>query len=181
MAKAAALIKRFVKWAFRQAAICLALIAVFISAVMTYSYFARPAERDLPQIIEKLKTGSEAERIMLLHDLGRLGPNAADAVPVLIENLSHSSKAVAISAASVLARIGPPAAEAVPKLKETLRDRNRFLRINAAAAIWAITRDGTDVVPMLAKLAKAKDGRVQMHARFVLSEIDTPEARAALQ
>ena len=67
--------------------------------------------------------------------LGRIGPEAKEAVPALIIALNDQSEGVRSSAASALGRIRPEAKESVPALIIALNDQSEWVRHSAASAL----------------------------------------------
>lgn len=73
--------------------------------------------------------------------LGRLGPDAKDAVPLLIQAIEDKNEQVCAAAALALAQIGPDAGSAVDALRKSLSRVNGEARLNVGWALWRIRQD----------------------------------------
>lgn len=70
--------------------------------------------------------------------------------------------------------------EALPKMKQDLYSQNASERNEAALALARCGAKGKDVVPRLVSMLYDPNVGVQSSAAYALREIDTPEARRAL-
>ena len=71
--------------------------------------------------------------------LGRIGPDAKEAVPALIAALKDENwRCPLLVSALALGMIGPEAKEAVPALTAALEDKDERVRLASAQAIQAI-------------------------------------------
>jgi HEAT repeat protein len=73
--------------------------------------------------------------------LGRIGPEAREAVPVLIPALQDESEAVRRAAAEALGNLEAAASAAMPALRLALRDRDRGVRKEVVTAVEKIERN----------------------------------------
>ena len=78
-------------------------------------------------------------------------------------------------------KIGPEAKEAVPVLIDALKDENIYVRRRAALVLVKIGPEAKAAVPALIDALKDKDKDVRSNAAEALGEINTPEARKALE
>jgi HEAT repeat protein len=96
---------------------------------------------------------SEDDRACVLLALGRIGPNAQEAVPALLEVLGDANEQSAYRclAAEALGLIGPSAKSTVPALTRIVKDQENtdFLQAYAAEALGKIGPDAKDVLPIL--------------------------------
>jgi HEAT repeat protein len=80
-----------------------------------------PGDRSVSELIQGLKSEDVGVRRRAIFDVGRVGPEARDAVPALIEILlSEEEEYVRQAAAHSLGRIGPDARAAIPALTKAL-------------------------------------------------------------
>lgn len=97
--------------------------------------------------------------------LGRMGPEAREAVPWLIRQLQRKEVTFAKPSLVVaLGGIGPAAKEAVPALAEVLKDTSEFTRREAATALGCIGPEAKAALPALDGLASDADEGVRLIA-----------------
>jgi hypothetical protein len=111
--------------------------------------------------------------------LGRIGPDARDAVPALIELLGDEDLSVRELATVVLGRIGPDARDAVPALIKLLGDEDGEVRRQTAEALVHIGRGSRDLVAELIQFLRDEDRDIRQPAATVLGQIG-PVARGAV-
>jgi HEAT repeat protein len=94
---------------------------------------ARKVDYSVPSLVKTLKEDKDPNmRYWAAESLGRLGPEASEAVPALAEALKDEDKMVRMGAAYALAEIGPAARQAVPALQQALKDPEQEVRDAAA-------------------------------------------------
>ena len=86
--------------------------------------------------------------------LGKIGPEAKDAIPHFVALLKDPDKHVRWAAAGALGEIGSAAKDAVPHLIELLKDLGEDVRWAAARALGEIGSAAKDAVPHLIELLK---------------------------
>ena len=122
-------------------------------------------------------------RLWVADRLGKLGPEAKEAVGALIPLLTDCVPAIQQSAADALGRIGPAAKEAAPALAARLTDGTPNVRNAAATALIEIGPDAQATVPVLTALlddpCSAWD--VRRNAADVLAAIGTRAHEEALR
>jgi HEAT repeat protein len=96
----------------------------------------RMGEDAVPSLREIVNSGTEDERYRAVRLLGRIGPQAADAVPDLIALLTGKDLAIPSAIAAALAGIGRPAEAPVLNL---LVSGDEMLRYWAVAALGRMT------------------------------------------
>ena len=101
-----------------------------------------PAAR-LQKLIRRLKSPHDLKRIHAGLLLGRMGPEAREAVPTLLELLQDESIQNRRLAAWTLGSIGQGAVEAIPALLVALRDTSEGVRKMACEALEKINPSGT--------------------------------------
>jgi HEAT repeat protein len=106
--------------------------------------------------------------------LGRIGPDAKDAVPALASVLLENDSALRGRAATALGAIGPEAKAAVPKLVLALEDRSTLESVVAALA-----KIGKPAVSGLTNALTDKNPAVRLGAAVALGRIG-PDARSAV-
>jgi HEAT repeat protein len=97
----------------------------------------------LQELIRRLKSADDAKRIHAGLLLGRMGPEAREAVPTLLELLHEESVQKRKLAAWTLGYIGQGAVEAIPALLAALRDSNEGVRKMVCEALEKINPSGT--------------------------------------
>ena len=97
----------------------------------------------LQKLIRRLKSPHDVKRIQAGLLLGRMGPEAREAVPTLLQLLMEESAQDRKLAAWTLGYIGQGAVEAIPALRVALRDSNEGVRQMAREALEKISPSGT--------------------------------------
>jgi HEAT repeat protein len=97
----------------------------------------------LQELIHGLKSPHDVKRIHSGLHLGRMGPEAREAVPTLLQLLREESAENRKLAAWTLGYIGQGAVEAIPALRVALRDSNEGVRQMAREALEKISPSGT--------------------------------------
>ena len=97
----------------------------------------------LQKLIRRLKSPHDVKRIHAGLLLGRMGPEAKEAVPALLELLQDESIQNRRLAAWTLGSIGQGAVEAIPALRAALRDADEGVRKMACEALDKINPSGT--------------------------------------
>ena len=114
-----------------------------------------------------------------MNAIGKIGPDAADAVPILTEFLTHERIPLRKPALYALAGIGPAASPAVPKIIDALRLRQPEIRLVAAYALGQIGPAARDAVPGLIGLLDDTEPEVRYNGVVALGKIG-PDASQAL-
>jgi len=107
-------------------------------------------------LIEVLKAAKTKARIFAMAALGKIGPEAKEAVIPLIDELGDSEPSVRETAASALGKIGPNAWKAAGALAKALSDENQKVQTSAALALRGIGPDGSAAAPKLVASLKNK-------------------------
>jgi hypothetical protein len=103
--------------------------------------------------------------------LGKIGPEAHEAVPALIEALEDPYAEVRDASACALGAIGPAAHRAVLALISSLRDQDAQVCRSAAAALGGIGPDAAGAVPALVETLSDKNQLVRAAAAYALEPI----------
>jgi tetratricopeptide (TPR) repeat protein len=116
-----------------------------------------------PAAVPDLVTTFQDERKRIVHPhilavLGRLGPDAREAVPALVQRLPRNANAAddeRALVASTLGEVGPAAKEAVPALIETIRAK-KFGPVESEAVITLgkIGPEAHEAVPVLTEMLR---------------------------
>jgi HEAT repeat protein len=93
----------------------------------------------LQKLIRRLKSRHDVKRIHAGLLLGRMGPEAKEAVPTLLDLLRDAGARDRRLAAWTLGYIGEGAAEAIPALLVALRDEDEGVRRMAREALDKIS------------------------------------------
>jgi len=125
------------------------------------------------RLLEALDSAAPKQRLVIVHKIGKLGRNGADAVTVL-ENLLHDvSEDLANEAARSLAQIG---AASVPALVAAAGDDRPVVQLRALWAIGVMGPDARAAIPELIKLLEHPHERIRSAAVLALGEMG-PAAR----
>ena len=93
----------------------------------------------LQELIRRLKSPHDVRRIDAGLLLGRMGPQAREAVPTLLQLLQDESIQNRSLAAWTLGNMGQGAVEAIPALLVAVRDSNKVVRQMAREALEKIS------------------------------------------
>ena len=93
----------------------------------------------LQELIQRLKSPHDVRRINAGLLLGRMGPEAREAVPTLLKLLQNESIQNRRLAAWTLGNMGQGAVEAIPALLVTVRDSNEGVKQMAREALEKIS------------------------------------------
>jgi HEAT repeat protein len=161
-------LRRSVGTALGSLALTLAVIAVLGCGAGK----EEPVQVRIPALIKALGDPDAGVRGRAAAELGRIGPEARDAVPALIAALGEANADVRASAAEALGEIGPQEEEVVPALIAALDDPENFVRASAAWALGNIGPKAKQAAPKLKRLAeKDPDESVRHDAREAIEKI----------
>lgn len=129
---------------------------------------------DVPRLIRVLEDTSEGNWGMqprAARALGKMGPDAVDAVPALIEKVGYFADSSIVRGA--LAQIGP---NSVPAIVEELRggSEDRDLPM----ILGAIGPDAAEAVPLLCEKVKSSNYSMRREASWALGQIHANPAMA---
>lgn len=108
---------------------------------------------------------------LLINVLGRLGPDAQDAVPKLTELLPAADSRLKTKIHYALAGIGPPAAPAASAIAESLNSKEPAVRHSALFALRQLGPAAADAMPQLLALLESTDGMDQLATAWALARI----------
>jgi HEAT repeat protein len=98
-----------------------------------------------------------------IHNLGRLGAGAGEAVPalgaILLEDTDPNNRR---EAALALSKMAPASRAAVSALAQALEDKELFVRRNATVALLALGEEARPAVPALIRALKDKTNRTNL-------------------
>jgi HEAT repeat protein len=121
-------------------------------------------------------------RIHAVRVLGRMGPEAKDAVPQLVAALEDSEPELGGEINFALGAIGPDASAAVPALTAMVNDENDSLRYSAVFALGEIgpaAAEATSALVGNVKNPKEKDPFLTFASALALSRIHPDNERVA--
>ena len=137
------------------------------------------ALESLVNIVENRKLPLQ-QRLNAIVAIGKLGPDAANAVTVLKDALTdRNTVEVRRRAAEALSSIGPKAKPALPELIILLKDPNPSVRAAAAEAVGKFEGVGKEVVPSLVDVLDDPNPIVRINAINSLSSFGN-DAHSAL-
>jgi len=148
----------------------LLIIFLVVFSFMTFGHAA-----DYKYVKEKvlvLKDGSEADKIEVVQELGRLSSNANFIIDDLIFSLRNDdSHKVRMEIIRALERIGGQANKTVPALIEALGDQNWEIRWSAAGALTSFGKKSAMAVPELVGLLRDSEDYVRNAALSTLGKM----------
>jgi len=153
----------------------LKLYKLLIIFFVVFSFITLGHAADYNYVKEKvlvLKDGSEAEKIQVVQELGRLSSNANFIIDDLIFSLRNDeSHKVRMEIIRALERIGGQANKAVPALIEALGDQNWEIRWSAAGALTSFGKKSAMAVPELVGLLRDSEDYVRNAALSTLGKM----------
>ena len=150
--------------------VVLASLALLFAGCGGESGGRRSSPADIDDAVQKLKTGTQEEKIKAAEKLGAMGETAAAAVPELIEAMKQGNSMfdpVEMAASKALAQIGKPAAEAL-----VVEVRKGASRMSISSTLGDLAHH---VVPELTEMSRDPDERVRKRGIEALAEAG-PEA-----
>ena len=153
----------------------LKLYKLLIIFLVIFSFITFGHAADYNYVKEKvlvLKDGSEADKIQVVQELGRLSSNANFIIDDLIFSLRNDeSHKVRMEIIRALERIGGQANKTVPALIETLADKNWEIRWSAAGALTSFGKKSAMAVPELVGLLRDSEDYVRNAALSTLGKM----------
>tara|TARA_B100001029_G_scaffold98055_1_gene80624 strand:- start:1235 stop:2644 length:1410 start_codon:yes stop_codon:yes gene_type:complete len=153
----------------------LKLHKLLIIFLVIFSFITLGHAADYNYVKEKvlvLKDGSEAEKIEVVQELGRLSSNANFIIDDLIFSLRNDeSHKVRMEIIRALERIGGQANKTVPALIEALGDQNWEIRWSAAGALTSFGKKSAMAVPELVGLLRDSEEYVRNAALSTLGKM----------
>ena len=153
----------------------LKLYKLLIIFLVIFSFITLGHAADYNYVKEKvlvLKDGSEAEKIEVVQELGRLSSNANFIIDDLIFSLRNDeSHKVRMEIIRALERIGGQANKTVPALIEALGDQNWEIRWSAAGALTSFGKKSAMAVPELVGLLRDSEDYVRNAALSTLGKM----------
>ena len=153
----------------------LKLYKLLIIFLVVFSFITLGHAADYNYVKEKvlvLKDGSEAEKIQVVQELGRLSSNANFIIDDLIFSLRNDeSNKVRMEIIRALERIGGQANKTVPALIEALGDQNWEIRWSAAGALTSFGKKSAMAVPELVGLLRDSEDYVRNAALSTLGKM----------
>ena len=153
----------------------LKLYKLLIIFLVVFSFITFGQAADYNYVKEKvlvLKDGSEAEKIQVVQELGRLSSNANFIIDDLIFSLRNDeSNKVRMEIIRALERIGGQANKTVPALIEALGDQNWEIRWSAAGALTSFGKKSAMAVPELVGLLRDSEDYVRNAALSTLGKM----------
>ena len=153
----------------------LKLNKLLIIFLVIFSFITLGHAADYNYVKEKvlvLKDGSEAEKIEVVQELGRLSSNANFIIDDLIFSLRNDeSHKVRMEIIRALERIGGQANKTVPALIEALGDQNWEIRWSAAGALTSFGKKSAMAVPELVGLLRDSEDYVRNAALSTLGKM----------
>lgn len=128
----------------------------------------------IPALIEALKHKNQTVRRNAAQTLGRIGPEAKEAIPALVIALRDKSnnEDVRRDAACSLGNIGPETTDVVPALISALNDQSSSVRCDAAWALGKIGPAAKEAIPALKVALEDVDKYVRQSAEWALKDIE---------
>lgn len=130
-------------------------------------------EKSPPPLVERLKSGSQADRVLTIIEAG--SSKQATAVRPLIEILQGEDQELRYWAADALGKIGDP--QAAPALIAAVRDPYEAVRMSASVALGDLK--SKEAVPVLSELVSGKIPVGKGYALFVPEDVGAARWMAA--
>jgi len=148
------------------------LLIIFL-VVFSFITFGHAADYNYVKAkVLVLKDGSEADKIQVVQELGRLSSNANFVIDDLIFSLRNDeSHKVRMEIIRALERIGGQANKTVPALIEALGDQNWEIRWSAAGALTSFGKKSAMAVPELVGLLRDSEDYVRNAALSTLGKM----------
>ena len=148
------------------------LLIIFL-VVFSFITFGHAADYNYVKAkVLVLKDGSEADKIQVVQELGRLSSNANFIIDDLIFSLrKDESHKVRMEIIRALERIGGQANKTVPALIEALGDQNWEIRWAAAGALTSFGKKSAMAVPELVGLLRDREDYVRNAALSTLGKM----------
>ena len=148
------------------------LLIIFL-VVFSFITFGHAADYNYVKAkVLVLKDGSEADKIQVVQELGRLSSNANFIIDDLIFSLrKDESHKVRMEIIRALERIGGQANKTVPALIEALGDQNWEIRWAAAGALTSFGKKSAMAVPELVGLLRDSEDYVRNAALSTLGKM----------
>jgi HEAT repeat protein len=142
--------------------------------ISEYKANARPALADLVDVLTDKTLDSET-RWNAARTIGKIGPDAAEAIPVLVASLEDNVDTVREHAAEALGDIGPPAGGSVQALVAVLDDPATRVRRDAVRSLGQVGEEAVVAVPEIKNLLDDPEEIVREAARNTLLAIAPEE------
>jgi len=148
------------------------LLIIFL-AIFSFITLGHAADYNyVKEKVSVLKDGSEADKIQVVQELGRLSSNANFIIDDLIFSLRNDdSLKVRMEIIRALERIGGQANKTVPALIEALGDQNWEIRWSAAGALTSFGKKSAMAVPELVGLLRDSEDYVRNAALSTLGKM----------
>lgn len=129
-------------------------------------------DRVLPLLLDAIKVRDQAEAVLAAERLGRIGPEAKDAVPELEAKLKLNNPEWRCTAALALARIVPGHKSAIQSLIDDVEDGGELLQLRAAKSLGDIGPDARAALTSLRKLAASSQEAPSKLVREAIEKIE---------
>jgi len=140
-----------------------------LAAAQTIIKIRGPNERVIPVLVglvDVQKSYAAAE------ELGKIGPDASDAIPSLLNLLETDNRENMLIAARAILAVGGTMNQVVRRLIDLTGHSSRGVRIAAIIQLGEIGPDAAEALPTLRELAESDIGEIKLAALVAISQIE---------
>lgn len=153
--------------------VCIAILSIGCSKKEEVVYQGKP----LSAWMKMLEDPNPSTRFAAILAVGKIGPEAREAIPVLVETIRQTrnhDKRLLIASNEALLAMGK---EIVPTMVSLLKDEDWEMRRGAAWILGKVGPDAKDAVPALTKALSDPKDAVRIKAEESLKKIQGEEGR----
>ncbi len=145
-----------------------------VAAIRAISVYKGEGSSLVPKFEEILTDASLSTEVRwnAARTIGKIGPNAIDAVPTLIKMLDDPEVTIREHSAEAIGDIGPTAAFAIPDLLPLLKDENTRIRRDTVRSFGFMGPAAKETLPEVIKLLDDPEFIVKEAAKTAILSID---------
>ena len=151
--------------------VCIAILSIGCTKKKEATYEGKP----LSEWIGMLKGEDPIGKYAAIHAVGKIGPEAKEAIPILIETIRevrNRDKRILVACNKALLAMGK---EIVPHMVALLKDETWEMRRGAAWILGKLGPDARDAVPALSEALNDPNAAVRTKAQEALKKIQGEE------
>ena len=151
--------------------VCIAILSIGCTKKKEVTYEGKP----LSEWMKMLKGEDPVGKYAAIHAVGKIGPEAKEAIPILIETIRevrNRDKRILVACNNALLAMGK---EIVPHMISLLKDDTWEMRRGAAWILGKVGPDARDAVPALSEALNDPNAAVRTKAQEALKKIQGEE------
>jgi len=151
--------------------VCIAILSIGCTKKKEVTYEGKP----LSEWMKMLKGEDPVGKYAAIHAVGKIGPEAKEAIPILIETIRevrNRDKRILVACNNALLAMGK---EIVPHMISLLKDDTWEMRRGAAWILGKLGPDARDAVPALSEALNDPNAAVRTKAQEALKKIQGEE------